>query len=72
MGRSKNKPPLKGLAQKYGATLRKRYSRIFRLLKKKRNCPMCGSPKFKRESAGIWICQSCNHKVAGGAYDVSS
>ncbi len=63
--------PLKGLGAKYGAGLRKRYSRVFRLLKKKRQCPKCGSMKFRREVAGIWICPICNYKVAGGAYDIT-
>ena len=66
----KNKA-LKGLGQKYGASVRKKYSRVYRLLKKKRRCPECGSLKFKREVAGIWACPSCSYKVAGGAYDVT-
>jgi large subunit ribosomal protein L37Ae len=63
--------PLRGLGAKYGASLRKKYSRVFRLLKKKRQCPDCGSLKFRREVAGIWSCPSCHYKVAGGAYDVA-
>ncbi|MBI2938656.1 MAG: 50S ribosomal protein L37 [Thaumarchaeota archaeon] len=72
MGRSRSKPSLKGLAQKYGGSVRKRYSRVYRLLKQKRQCPECGSLKFKRESAGIWVCGRCSFKVAGGAYDVAA
>jgi large subunit ribosomal protein L37Ae len=61
---------LKGLGAKYGATLRRRYSKIFFILKKRRTCPMCGSTRFKREAIGIWKCNKCNYKIAGGAYDV--
>lgn len=64
------KPSLKGLGVKYGATLRRRYSKIFFTLKKRRTCPMCGSSRFKREAAGIWRCYKCDYKVAGGAYDL--
>ncbi len=64
------KQSLKGLGVKYGATLRRRYSKIFFTLKKKRTCPMCGSSRFKREAVGIWRCYKCDYKVAGGAYDL--
>ena len=63
--------PLQGLGAKYGASLRKKYSRVFRILKTKRQCPECGSMKFRRGVAGIWVCPSCNYKVAGGAYDLT-
>ncbi len=61
---------LKGLGAKYGATLRRRYTKIYFMLKRRRNCPMCGSIRFKREAIGIWKCDKCNYKVAGGAYDL--
>ncbi|BBE41579.1 transposase [Conexivisphaera calida] len=60
--------PLKGLGPKYGATLRKRYSAIQRVLKAKRACPRCGSHTFRRVAVGIWECERCGYKVAGGAY----
>ncbi|MGC8555656.1 MAG: transposase [Conexivisphaera sp.] len=60
--------PLRGLGPKYGATLRKRYSAVWRLLKSKRSCPKCGSPRFVRVANGIWECRKCGYKVAGGAY----
>jgi large subunit ribosomal protein L37Ae len=58
------------LGVKYGATLRKRYGKIYRVLKKKRRCPKCGSVKFDRIVMGIWHCTKCNYKVAAGTYDV--
>jgi large subunit ribosomal protein L37Ae len=62
---------LKGLGVKYGATVRKRYGMIYRVLKRKRRCPKCGSIKFDRKVQGIWCCSKCNYKVASGTYDVS-
>jgi len=59
---------LKGLRQKYGATVRKRYTRVNKVLKAKRKCPSCGSLKFRREAAGVWTCEKCGFKAAGGAY----
>lgn len=72
MPRRKNRAPLKGLGQKYGATVRKRYSRIYRTLKQKRRCPECNSLKLRRIDSGIWGCQICGFKIAGGAYDISA
>ena len=62
---------LKGLGNKFGATVRKRYGMIYRTLKQKRRCPSCGSLKFDRVVSGIWSCPKCNYKVASGAYDVN-
>ncbi|MBI2183330.1 MAG: 50S ribosomal protein L37 [Thaumarchaeota archaeon] len=60
---------LVGLGAKYGATVRKRYTRVMQTLHTKRRCPSCGSWKLKRQAVGIWTCRSCGYKVAGGAYD---
>ncbi|MHB1908170.1 MAG: 50S ribosomal protein L37 [Nitrososphaerales archaeon] len=61
---------LKGLGARYGSTVRKRYSRVMSSLKRTRRCPSCGSTRFRRQSAGIWLCRTCNYKIAGEAYDV--
>jgi large subunit ribosomal protein L37Ae len=61
---------LKGLGVKYGATVRKRYGIIYRTLKKKRRCPLCGATHFTRIAVGIWTCHKCKYKLAAGAYDV--
>lgn len=72
VSRSKHKiSRLKGLGVKYGATVRKRYGMIYRVLKKHRKCPKCGSIKFDRKALGIWYCPKCNYKVAAGTYDVN-
>lgn len=31
-------------------------------------CPECGSDQIERTAAGVWECQKCGHKEAGGAY----
>lgn len=58
------------LGAKYGLTLRRRYLAAWNRLKKKRVCPKCGSPKFRRLVIGIWMCERCGYKVAGDAYDL--
>ncbi len=67
----KGQTVLKGLGTKFGATVRKRYSKVYRTLKQKRRCPSCGSLKFVRVACGIWNCPKCNFKVAAGAYDIN-
>ena len=67
----KQKEELRGLGAKYGGTLRKRYARVFRVLKTARECPSCSSMKLRRSSSGIWKCKSCGYVVAGGAYDLA-
>ena len=67
----KSKENVKGLGAKYGGTLRKRYSRVFRTLKQARECPACSSMKLSRSSSGVWKCKSCGYTVAGGAFDLA-
>jgi large subunit ribosomal protein L37Ae len=71
VSRKKGSTALKGLNVKFGATVRKRYGKVYRTLKQKRRCPNCTSLKFKREAIGIWKCSKCEYKVAGGAYDIN-
>ncbi len=63
---------MKGLGARYGSTVRKRYARIMNNLKRTRRCPSCGSTRFRRKSAGIWQCLTCEYTVAGEAYSVST
>lgn len=72
MAKRKAIESLGGMHQKYGATLRRRYTKVYLTLKQKRRCPMCGSRKFRRKVSGIWLCPKCNYKVAGGAYDLAT
>jgi large subunit ribosomal protein L37Ae len=65
----KKESAIRGLKAKYGGTLRKRYSRVYRTQKAKRACPSCSSMRLVRSSSGIWKCSTCGYTVAGGAYD---
>ena len=65
------KENLRGLGAKYGGTLRKRYARVFRILKEARECPSCSSMRLARASSGVWRCKSCGYTVAGGAFDLA-
>ncbi len=67
---AKKRETIHGLGAKYGGTLRKRHSRVFRTMKAARECPSCASMKLRRTSSGVWTCQSCGYTVAGGAYDI--
>lgn len=72
MSDSSERGTLKGLSSRYGSTLRKRYSRIMGNMKRTRRCPSCGSTRFRRESVGIWSCNTCKFKIAGEAYDLAT
>ena len=65
------KENVRGLGAKYGGTLRKRYSRVFRTLKQARKCPACSSMRLSRSASGIWKCKSSGFTVAGGANDLA-
>lgn len=66
--RTKKVGPTRGLGTRYGATVRKRYAKIIKQLKKPHTCPQCGLQRVKRESVGIWKCRKCGYTFTGGAY----
>ncbi len=53
---------------KFGARLRKKYNAAERAKRSKYICSKCGKKNVKRISNAIWQCKSCNAKIAGGAY----
>jgi len=55
-----------------GATLRKQWTRINRVLKSQHRCPSCSSRSVRRESVGIWSCNKCGYRFTGGAYQPST
>jgi large subunit ribosomal protein L37Ae len=60
--------PTRGLGPRYGSTVRKRYIKIIRELRKPHACPQCGLLRVKRESIGVWKCRKCGFTFSGGAY----
>ena len=66
--RTKKVGPTRGLGARYGATVRKRYIKVFTEMKKPHNCPQCGFSRVKRVSVGVWECRKCGFTFSGGAY----
>lgn len=54
---------------RYGATIRKKVAAIERKMKGKHRCPRCQAVgTVRRLSVGIWYCEKCGYKFAGGAW----
>jgi len=66
--RTKKVGPTRGLGPRYGATVRKRYIKVFTELRTPHTCPQCGFQRVKRESVGVWKCKKCEFRFTGGAY----
>jgi len=66
--RTKKVGPTRGLGPRYGATVRKRYSKVVKGMKKPHKCPQCGLQRVKRVSVGVWKCRKCGFTFTGGAY----
>ncbi len=58
----------KRFGARYGRKIRKKVSEIEKKQKKTYECPKCKSEGLKRDGTGIWKCNRCGNKVAGGAY----
>lgn len=70
MGRRRTKKvgPTRGLGVRYGATVRKRYTKVISEMKKVHKCPQCDSQAVRRQSVGVWKCKKCGFTFTGGAY----
>jgi large subunit ribosomal protein L37Ae len=66
--RTKKVGPTRGLGSRYGATVRKRYIKVVKGMKKPHKCPQCGLQRVKRVSVGVWKCRKCGFTFTGGAY----
>jgi len=53
---------------RYGVRARTIIRNVEVLQKMKHVCPKCGHKKVKRTGTGIWQCNKCGVKFAGGAY----
>ena len=57
---------------RYGTKTRVKVKAIEITSRAKHVCPSCMKVALKRDSKGIWICRSCDVKIAGGAYSPES
>jgi large subunit ribosomal protein L37Ae len=53
---------------RYGVGIRKRLLKVDDRQKELSACPFCGFKKVKRKAAGLFKCNKCGAKFAGGAY----
>ena len=53
---------------RYGVSVKARVEEVEVKQRKKHVCPKCGFQRVKRISTGIFSCNKCKHKYAGGAY----
>ena len=68
MGRTKKVKTTGRFGSRYGVGIRRRVIKIEAMQKKKHKCPKCGFLRIKRLAAGIFECQKCKARLAGGAY----
>ncbi|CTQ41557.1 large subunit ribosomal protein L37Ae [Babesia microti strain RI] len=57
---------------RYGASLRKQMKKIELQQHAKYMCPFCCKNSIKWKAVGIWYCKSCNMKIAGGAWSITT
>ena len=53
---------------RYGRVARKRVAEIESDMHEDHVCPDCGSEAVDRQGTGIWQCERCGYKYAGGTY----
>jgi large subunit ribosomal protein L37Ae len=68
MGRTYKVGPSGSFGARYGTVARKRYATVITEMRIPHECPQCHIPAVKRLSVGIWLCDRCGFKFAGGAY----
>jgi len=59
-------------SSRYGVKTRMKVAAVEKLSRAKHQCPSCMKQALKRQSKGIWVCRSCDIKIAGGAYSPES
>jgi len=53
---------------RYGRVARKRVADIESEMHADHECPDCGAERVSRTGTGIWECDRCGYRFAGGAY----
>lgn len=66
--RTKKVGPVGRFQARYGVRARTRVRNIEVIQHKKHTCPGCGHIAVKRIGTGIWQCNKCGVKFAGGSY----
>ena len=54
---------------RYGLKIRNKVRDIELIQKRKQKCPFCEKLTVKRLASGIWLCNHCDIKFAGKAYE---
>ncbi|HUK28090.1 MAG TPA: 50S ribosomal protein L37ae [Candidatus Acidoferrales bacterium] len=68
MARTYKVGPSGSFGARYGTVARKRYATVITELRAPHECPQCHISAVKRLSVGVWLCDRCGFKFAGGAY----
>lgn len=68
MGRKKKIGSAGRFGTRYGKKVRQIVSEVEKVQKQRHVCPKCKMRYVRRVSAGIWQCEKCGTKFAGGAY----
>ncbi len=53
---------------RYGRVARKRVADIEEATREDHTCPECGEDRVTRTDTGIWECEACGYRFAGGTY----
>jgi len=53
---------------RYGRVARRRVKEIESDMRDDHACPECGEKRVERQGTGIWECDYCGYKFAGGTY----
>ncbi|MEM4366537.1 MAG: hypothetical protein QW035_00160 [Candidatus Anstonellales archaeon] len=53
---------------RYGAKIMKMHKAVLSKKRARYQCPKCFKNSLKRSGNAIWVCRSCNAKIAGAAY----
>lgn len=53
---------------RYGRISRKRVGDIERLMRADHACPECETEEVSRDGTGIWECNRCGYRFAGGSF----
>lgn len=68
MAKVKSLGTAKRFGPRYGKTVKEKFAKIEKEVRKKHKCPYCNNISVRRISAGIWNCSKCSKKFTGKAY----